>query len=143
MQLSWSSDSRIIPKLGMVELRHHNIKTCLGERLLFMWLRTCGKSVRCIARETGRSPTTVRRWVKRLQTEKYYMKKNIPQQLMARLNYNHLLGNSSSFRYNNNQPICSQSIVNPSNLRSTHLLHMNKFSMAEIDFYNVSPTSCR
>lgn len=46
-------------------------KTCLFERSLFMWLWKNGQSVRCIAKQTGRSPTTVRRWVRRLQKEEY------------------------------------------------------------------------
>ena len=37
-----------------------------AERLLFMWLWSGGVSFRSIARQTRRSPTTVRRWVRRL-----------------------------------------------------------------------------
>lgn len=125
----------------MVELRRPNIKTCLGERMLFMWLRTCGQSVRCIARQTGRSPTTVRRWVRRLQKEKcQQVKQNIPQHFMPRLNYNHLLHNSSSFRYNNYQPNYSQSVMSPSSMRDTYLSHMQNSPLAHLDFYNSLPT---
>ncbi|MPC52292.1 hypothetical protein E2C01_046156 [Portunus trituberculatus] len=37
-----------------------------AERLLFMWLWSGGVSFRSIAKQTRRSPTTVRKWVRRL-----------------------------------------------------------------------------
>ena len=39
-------------------------ETCLYERLSFLWLWSEGLSVRSIARLTGRSPHTVRRWLR-------------------------------------------------------------------------------
>lgn len=47
----------------------HN--TSRGERLWFMWLWSRGVSVRNIAKHARRSPTTVKRWVKRLRTEQH------------------------------------------------------------------------
>ena len=42
---------------------HPRRKTCLYERLTFLWLRSAGLSIRSIARRSGRSPDTVRRWL--------------------------------------------------------------------------------
>ena len=57
------------------ELHENGNKTGLIERSLFMWMWKNGQSVRCIAKQTGRSPTTVRRWVRRLQKEEYLQTK--------------------------------------------------------------------
>lgn len=58
-----------------MKLREANNKTCLAERNLFIWLWKCGHSVRYIGRQTGRSPTTVRRWVRRMLNEEYLQAK--------------------------------------------------------------------
>ncbi|MPC14305.1 hypothetical protein E2C01_007069 [Portunus trituberculatus] len=39
-------------------------ETCLYERLSFLWLWSAGLSLRSIARRSGRSPHTVRRWLR-------------------------------------------------------------------------------
>ena len=39
-------------------------ETSLYERLTFLWLWSAGLSVRSVARHTGRSPHTVRRWLR-------------------------------------------------------------------------------
>ena len=46
-------------------------ETVPAERLLFMWLWSGGVSFRSIAKQTRRSPTTVRRWVRRLLGEDF------------------------------------------------------------------------
>lgn len=44
-------------------------ETCPVERLWFAWLWSQGMSFRSIAKHAGRSPTTVRRWVRRMLGE--------------------------------------------------------------------------
>lgn len=39
-------------------------ETCLYERLTFLWQWSAGLSLRSIARRSGRSPDTVRRWLR-------------------------------------------------------------------------------
>ncbi|MPC94998.1 hypothetical protein E2C01_090190 [Portunus trituberculatus] len=51
--------------------RHVYHETGLGERLWFTWLWAGGLSFRAIAKRAGRSPTTVRRWVKYLVKEEH------------------------------------------------------------------------
>lgn len=48
---------------------HKCFKTCVNERLWYMYLWSGGLSFRSIAKMTGRSPTTVRKWVVRLLNE--------------------------------------------------------------------------
>ena len=48
---------------------HSCAETCSNERLWYMCLWAKGMSFRSIARRAGRSPTTVRRWVRRLLCE--------------------------------------------------------------------------
>ena len=43
---------------------HPRRETCLYERLTFLWLWSAGLSLRSIARRSGRSPHTVRRWLR-------------------------------------------------------------------------------
>ena len=45
-------------------VRYH--KTCSNERLWYMHMWVSGLSIRSIAQRTERSPTTVRRWLRRL-----------------------------------------------------------------------------
>lgn len=52
--------------------QHHPChNTSRSERLWFMWLWSRGVSVRNIAKRARRSPTTVKRWVKRLRAEQH------------------------------------------------------------------------
>lgn len=44
-------------------------KTVLNERVWYMYLWAGGLSFRTIAKMTGRSPTTVRKWVRRMLSD--------------------------------------------------------------------------
>ena len=55
--------------------RHVYHETGLDERLWFTWLWAGGLSFRAIAKRAGRSPTTVRRWVKYLLKEEHNARK--------------------------------------------------------------------
>ena len=52
-------------------------KICMAERMWFMWQWKRGVSIRNIAKQTRRSPTTVRKWVKRLQKEEHQVMKGV------------------------------------------------------------------
>lgn len=58
-------------------------KICMAERLWFLWQWKHGHSIRNIARQTGRSPTTVRKWVKRLSKEEHQATKGINDKLIV------------------------------------------------------------
>ncbi|MPC55745.1 hypothetical protein E2C01_049689 [Portunus trituberculatus] len=55
----------------------------MAERMWFMWQWKHGHSIRNIAKQTRRSPTTVRKWVKRLQKEEHQVTKAVNDKFMV------------------------------------------------------------
>lgn len=66
-------------KQSEMDRRQPYNKICMRERLWFLWLWKRGYSMRLIAKHTGRSPTTVRKWVKRLQQDHRLVYKRIKE----------------------------------------------------------------
>lgn len=60
-----------LSRQAMLSKRHPCHNTSRSERLWFVWLWSLGISVRNIAKRARRSPTTVKRWVKRLRTQQF------------------------------------------------------------------------
>ncbi|MPC36941.1 hypothetical protein E2C01_030413 [Portunus trituberculatus] len=82
-------------------------ETCPCERLWFTWLWSTGASFRAIAKRSGRSPTTVRRWVRRLLGQ--YLPPNTLGRALNQMN----ACNSSSIQKTTNHRIYSPYVVCP------------------------------